>query len=76
MANFRKTKDGKWVVFALEAETRRNPVAVTLKSGETKMVEIERWSRPFDTDNGPACYGTPKPDAPKRVEPVEEEDPF
>ena len=76
MAQFRKTKDGSWVVFALESECA-DVIDVTLKSGAIKSVEIERWSRSFQTDNGPACYGTPVADKPKAAPPLaDEEDPF
>lgn len=65
MATFRKMRDGKWVVFALESECA-DEVTVTLKNGNTKQVSIERWSRPFDTENGAACYGTPLEDGQER----------
>lgn len=55
---WRKTKDGTFVVFAREEDCAEH-VDVVTKSGKTDRVKIERWSRPFDTEHGRMCYGTP-----------------
>ena len=58
MPTYRKTKDGRWVVFGSAATVTAGLVTVTRKDGTTKQETVVSVSKPFDVDGVPHVYGT------------------
>lgn len=57
-ANYRKTRQGEWVVMAPTTDlTAGATITVTKKSGETKTERIARVGRTFTVDGVEMAYG-------------------
>jgi hypothetical protein len=61
MINYRKTKQGTWVVCGPVAEVRIGQVTVTKKDGSTKTETVESIGKPFAASSGDLVYGYIKP---------------
>jgi hypothetical protein len=58
MITYRKTKQGKWVVFGpLVDVVAGTNVTVAKRDGSTKVEFVERVGRPFRTADGEMVYG-------------------
>jgi hypothetical protein len=53
----RDPKTETWRVFGPAALVQPGPVIVTLKSGEQRLENVVRVTRPFDADGIECCYG-------------------
>lgn len=61
MLTYRKTKEGKWVVFGAAAEVRVGEVTVTKKDGTTKTEVVSGLGNPFAVNGVPHVYGYLEP---------------
>ena len=54
---YRKTRQGEWVVFGPATAVRKGLVDVTKKDGTTKTERVVRVGKTFAVDGVECCYG-------------------